>query len=105
MPDPVAPAKPGDKISDIAGATTPAAPAPAHPADVNASVAETLKHLEERTRLAAPQAATPDLDKTVPGGKYIRRGALINAHGREIHPDGTLVHPEEQKIDQFGRLV
>jgi hypothetical protein len=74
-----------------------------HP--VIGALAGTIKALEERTRAQGPASATPDLDRSPRGGRFLRDGVLIDAHGREINEDGSLKHPERQQVDAFGRLI
>lgn len=80
---------------------------PPKPADTTAALAEAVRNF---SRVQAPAAPTEDIDKTVRGGKYrVKDNAgkfkLVNANGREIDEDGKLLHPEEQRVDAFGRLV
>lgn len=86
-----------------AKAAAPAAPA--KPEETTATLAEAVKNLERRTRLPGPAAPTAELDRTVPGGKYLVKGKLVNAHGREVDEQGRLLHPEQQQVDAHGRLV
>jgi hypothetical protein len=75
---------------------------PPKPADTTAALAEAVRNF---SRVQAPAAPTEDIDKTVRGGKYLVNKKLVNANGREIDEDGKLLHPEEQRVDAFGRLV
>jgi hypothetical protein len=94
-------------------AMTEARPAPARqdfaapvPADATPALVETLKNLEARSRPAGYASATPGLDEA-PDGKPVYRvkGRLVNAHDREVNEDGSLVHPEQQSVDVYGRLT
>lgn len=110
MPDPVkAPVTPAPAPA-AATATAPApVPVPAHAApsaDVTPSLVETLKHLEQRSRPAGYASATPGLDEAGEKGPvYLVKGRRVNAHGREVNEDGSLVHPEQQQVDIYGRLT
>jgi hypothetical protein len=94
-------------------AMTEARPAPARPdfaapvpADATPALVETLKNLEARSRPAGYASATPGLDEAGEKGPVYRvRGRLVNAHDREVNEDGSLVHPEQQQVDVYGRLT
>lgn len=106
MPDPTkddAAAK--AKADQEAKARADATKQPAAHDDPNLLTAAILKNLEQRTRTAGMATATEGLDETVPGGKYRVKGKLVNAHGREVDEDGKLLHPEEQRVNEFGQLV
>jgi hypothetical protein len=92
-----------------APAPTPApvaapAPAPLH-ADATPALVETLKNLEARSRPAGYASATEGLDEAPEGGKFLVRGVLVNAAGRELNEDGSLKHPEQRRVNEFGQLV
>jgi hypothetical protein len=86
-----------------APATAPA-PAPLH-ADATPALVETLKNLEARSRPAGYASATEGLDEAPEGGKFLVRGVLVNAAGRELNEDGSLKHPEQRRVNEFGQLV
>jgi hypothetical protein len=86
-----------------APAATPA-PAPLH-ADATPALVETLKNLEARSRPAGYASATEGLDEAPEGGKFLVRGVLVNAAGRELNEDGSLKHPEQRRVNEFGQLV
>jgi hypothetical protein len=94
-------------------AMTEARPAPARPdfaapvpADATPALVETLKNLEARSRPAGYASATPGLDEAGERGPVYRvKGRLVNAHDREVNEDGSLVHPEQQSVDVYGRLT
>jgi len=71
-----------------------------------AQLARILGQMEERTKSSGPAFATPGMSETIPGGKYIVKGKLVNAHNREIDQDGNILHPEQLQQDPFsGRAV
>jgi hypothetical protein len=80
------------------------APAPIH-ADATPALVETLKNLEARSRPAGYASATEGLDEAPEGGKFLVRGVLVNAAGRELNEDGSLKHPEQRRVNEFGQLV
>lgn len=104
--------KPGDKALDPKAsdpkASDAAKPADARPAP-SADIQELAAAITRATAIRATGAAvaTPDADKTVPGGKYldVRTGKFVNCNGREIDEDGNILRPEELVMDPFGRLV
>jgi hypothetical protein len=87
-----------------APAATAPAPAPIH-ADATPALVETLKNLEARSRPAGYASATEGLDEAPEGGKFLVRGVLVNAAGRELNEDGSLKHPEQRRVNEFGQLV
>lgn len=99
-------AKPADVV---AAKPAPAPSAPATHADAStaatmAAIAEVMKGMQQRVAPAAP-AATEGLDKTQPGGCYLVGGKKVNAHGRELNDDGSIMHPEQLRVNEFGQLV
>jgi len=48
---------------------------------------------------ASSQLPTPDLDKTVPGGRYKVEGRWVNAHGRELEGDDLRAARDEADED------
>lgn len=55
---------------------------------------------DEQLRIAVELEENPR-DKTIPGGKLLRNGVLVNAYGNEIHPDGKLKNP----ADAFNQTI
>jgi cytoskeletal protein RodZ len=97
--------KPGTAAAPPAPAPAAAtAPAPIH-ADATPALVETLKNLEARSRPAGYASATEGLDEAPEGGKFLVRGVLVNAAGRELNEDGSLKHPEQRRVNEFGQLV
>lgn len=104
-------AKPADVAAKPAPAPAPA-PAPSAPAThadtstvaTMAAIAEAMKGMQQRVAPAAP-TATEDLDKTQPGGMYLVGGKKVNANGRELNDDGSIKHPEQLRVNEFGQLV
>jgi hypothetical protein len=93
-----------------ATAPTPPPPAPVQPAeaahtDAMTTLAAAVKDIQQRMSPAAASIPTADLDKTQPGGFYIVNGVNVNSHGRELNDDGSLKHPEQQRVNEFGQLV
>lgn len=90
-------------------AARPAAPqsATADQNVVNAlgTLAEAMKDVQSRINPAAASVATANLDETKPGGFFIVGGKKVNSAGRELNDDGSLKHPEQQRINEFGQLV
>jgi hypothetical protein len=88
-----------------------AAPAPATPqfaaADTGtlAAITETLRSMQNRLLPAGAATATEGLDETQPGGFYIVDGVKVNSAGRELNDDGSLKHPDQQRVNEFGQLV
>jgi hypothetical protein len=97
------------KLSDLkAGTPSPSAPIKAaSPAagDPNAVASEIGKAIADHlVKGSGPVTATPDMNKTIAGGKYLNRlKKLVNADGHEINDDGELLHPEQVQVDPFGR--
>jgi hypothetical protein len=61
-------------------------------AAVAASVADPAKRADMGRALAPPDPTTlPDLDETIPGGKYKVGDKFVNANGQEITEDGKVV--------------
>jgi hypothetical protein len=85
----------------------PADPRPADPkAAPGVSVQELAAAIRQSNQINAGAAsATVDADKTVPGGKFLVGGKLVNCNGREIDEEGNILRPEELTMDPFGRLV
>jgi hypothetical protein len=114
MPDPTKEEQARTRAAAEASASaTPAparaaapAPAPPPPADATSAIVETLKNLEQRSRPAGYASATPGLDEAGEKGPVYRvQGRLVNAHGRDVHEDGSLVDPKQQQVDMYGRLT
>jgi hypothetical protein len=105
-PAPAAATAPAPAPTPAPAATPAAAPAPApiH-ADATPALVETLKNLEARSRPAGYASATEGLDEAPEGGKFLVRGVLVNAAGRELNEDGSLKHPEQRRVNEFGQLV
>jgi membrane protein involved in colicin uptake len=87
------------------------APAPATPqfaaadAGTLAAITETLRSMQNRLLPAGAATATEGLDRTKPGGFFIVNGVKQNSAGRELNDDGSLKHPEQQRVNEFGQLV
>jgi hypothetical protein len=84
------------------------APAPAQPAAADANTTSTLVALAQAMQRIAPvgaAAATANLDETQPGGFFVVNGVKVNSAGRELNDDGSLKHPEQQRVNEFGQLV
>ena len=54
--------------------------------------AETLD--DRKAKVQAGESTTPVHDVTIPGGKYLVNGQLVNANGERINDDGS---PVEKK--------
>jgi hypothetical protein len=103
-PAPAAATAPAPAPAPAAAPAAAPAPAPIH-ADATPALVETLKNLEARSRPAGYASATEGLDEAPEGGKYLVRGVLVNAAGRELNEDGSLKHPEQRRVNEFGQLV
>lgn len=77
----------------------------ARAAQPDPNVAALAEVLRKAGQAAGPAGATPDLDVAPPGGRFIVDGKAVNCNGRELNDDNTLKHPEEQKVDAYGRLI
>ncbi len=54
----------------------------------------------EQAAINADLAANPR-DVTIPGGRFLKGGVLVNAYGHEIDEDGKLKNPE----DRFSETI
>jgi hypothetical protein len=113
MPDPTKEEQARTRAAAEASASATPAPVraaaaapPPPPADATSAIVETLKNLEQRSRPAGYASATPGLDEAGEKGPVYRvQGRLVNAHGRDVHEDGSLVDPKQQQVDMYGRLT
>jgi hypothetical protein len=84
------------------------ASAPVQPAAADASTTSTLVALAQAMQRIAPVGAaapTANQDEPQPGGFFIVNGVKVNSAGRELNDDGSLKHPEQQRVNEFGQLV
>jgi hypothetical protein len=94
-----------EKAKHDADAAAAAKAKAAEHADPTATLVAAVKDIQSRINPAGVAHATVGLDETQPGGIYIVKGVKVNAHGRELKADGSIKHPEEQRVNEFGQMV